>query len=181
MGAVEVGVAGAVSGVGVGVALTVVVAASAEVDVGLVEDVEEGTETEEDLATGVEVASEAVVVVAASEAAMTLDHREVEAVIGLWLITEVGFACLMLIVFFVRGRGGGLGYQGGGFNNDGPPPGRYGGPSGPGGPGGYGPPGGSPGFGPPGGGGPGYGGDRGYLKREGPGGFDDRDTKRPRY
>ncbi|KAF8274814.1 hypothetical protein EI94DRAFT_483214 [Lactarius quietus] len=30
------------------------------------------------------------------------------------------------------GRGGGLGYQGGGFN-DGPPPGRYGGPSGPGG------------------------------------------------
>ncbi|KAI0249864.1 hypothetical protein BJV78DRAFT_632721 [Lactifluus subvellereus] len=83
-----------------------------------------------------------------------------------------------------RGRGGGLGYQGGGFNNDGPPPGRYGGPSGPGGPGGpggYGPPGG-PGFGPPGGGGPGgYGGDRGFLKREGPGGFDDRDSKRPRY
>lgn len=84
-----------------------------------------------------------------------------------------------------RGRGGGLGYQGGGFN-DAPPPGRYGGPAGPGGgpggPGGYGPPGGGPGFGPPGGGGPGgYGGDRGYLKREGPGGFDDRDAKRPRY
>ncbi|KAH9028528.1 hypothetical protein EDB84DRAFT_1498262 [Lactarius hengduanensis] len=84
-----------------------------------------------------------------------------------------------------RGRGGGLGYQSGGFN-DGPPPGRFGGPSGPGagpgGPGGYGPPGGGPGFGPPGGGGPGgFGGDRGYLKREGPGGFDDRDTKRPRY
>jgi U1 small nuclear ribonucleoprotein len=86
--------------------------------------------------------------------------------------------------FLARGRGGGLGYQGG--FNDGPPPNRYGGPSGPGGgpggPGGYGPPGGGPGFGPPGGSGPGgFGGDRGYLKREGPGGYDDRDSKRPRY
>ncbi|KAH9972720.1 hypothetical protein BGW80DRAFT_1437429 [Lactifluus volemus] len=71
-----------------------------------------------------------------------------------------------------RGRGGGLGYQGGGFN-DGPPPGRWVWSSRRG-----------PGYGPPGGGGGGsggYGGDRGYLKREGPGGFDDRDSKRPRY
>ncbi|KAF5327701.1 hypothetical protein D9619_004512 [Psilocybe cf. subviscida] len=68
---------------------------------------------------------------------------------------------------FRGGRGGGIGYQGnGGF--DGPP---HGGPGGFGGP----PPGGPPGgFG----GGGGY---RGDLKREGPGGFEDRDAKRPRY
>jgi len=81
------------------------------------------------------------------------------------------------------GRGGGIGYQGG-FNDHGsngfggPPngPGGYGGPPGGGfggGPGGYGPPGG--GFG------GGSGGYRGDLKREGPGGYDDRDSKRPRY
>lgn len=69
------------------------------------------------------------------------------------------------------GRGGGIGYQGG--FGDGPANG-YGPPGG--GPGGYGgPP--SHGYGPPSGG--------GYhsrdLKREGPGGYDDRDAKRPRY
>ncbi len=90
------------------------------------------------------------------------------------------------------GRGGGLGFQGG-FNDQssngfgGPPSG----PGGPGGPGGYGgpPPGGfgggagAGGYGPPGGfgGGGGGGGYRGDLKREGPGGYDDRDAKRPRY
>ncbi|KAK7686137.1 hypothetical protein QCA50_010949 [Cerrena zonata] len=84
------------------------------------------------------------------------------------------------------GRGGGLGFQGG-FNehgpgpngfNGGPPngPGGFGGPpppgggfGGPGGPGGY-------GGGPPGGG---YGG--GGFKRENPGMYDERDSKRPRY
>lgn len=77
------------------------------------------------------------------------------------------------------GRGGGIGYQGGGFgdghaNGYGPAGG------GPGGPGNYGPP--SQGYGPPGGGyGPGGGGYRGDLKREGTGGYDDRDVKRPRY
>ncbi|KAI0714402.1 hypothetical protein C8T65DRAFT_148618 [Cerioporus squamosus] len=91
---------------------------------------------------------------------------------------------------FRGGRGGGIGYQGGGFggppdhgpnnnNYGGGPPGGYGG-----GPGGFGgPPGGGPGgYGPPGGGfGGGGGGYRGDLKREGPGGYDDRDVKRPRY
>ncbi|PPQ68354.1 hypothetical protein CVT26_005917 [Gymnopilus dilepis] len=70
-----------------------------------------------------------------------------------------------------RGRGGGIGYHGGGGFGDqsngygGPPPsgGGYGGP-----------PQGAPG----GGYGGGY---RGDLKREGPGGYDDRDAKRPRY
>lgn len=61
-----------------------------------------------------------------------------------------------------RGRGAGIGY-GGGFN-DGPPNG-------------FGPPQGGPG----GFGGPFRGGFRGDLKREGPGGFDDRESKRPRY
>ncbi|PPQ75670.1 hypothetical protein CVT24_001933 [Panaeolus cyanescens] len=71
-------------------------------------------------------------------------------------------------------RGGGIGFHGGpGFdgppNGHGPPPGHA--------PGGYGgPPGGMPG-----GGGYGGGGYRGDLKREGPGGYDDRDVKRPRY
>ncbi|KAF8121836.1 hypothetical protein EV363DRAFT_1559797 [Boletus edulis] len=77
------------------------------------------------------------------------------------------------------GRGGGIGYQGGGFG-DGHANGY--GPTGGGssGPGGYGPP--SQGYGPPGGGyGAGGGGYRGDLKREGPGGYDDRDAKRPRY
>ncbi|EGO25088.1 U1 snRNP 70K protein [Serpula lacrymans var. lacrymans S7.9] len=84
-----------------------------------------------------------------------------------------------------RGRGGGIGYQGGGFNEG--PTNGYGppnGPSGYGGPGmgpGGGPGGGPPGYAPPGPGG-GYGGGyRGDLKREGPGGYDDRDSKRPRY
>ncbi|EPQ54285.1 RNA-binding domain-containing protein [Gloeophyllum trabeum ATCC 11539] len=78
-----------------------------------------------------------------------------------------------------RGRGGGIGYQSGGGFHDGPPNG-YGGQGD--GPGFGGPPGG--GFG---GGGGGYGGPpgggygRGDLKREGPGGYDDRDSKRPRY
>ncbi|KAF7375055.1 RNA-binding domain-containing protein [Mycena sanguinolenta] len=76
-----------------------------------------------------------------------------------------------------RGRGGGIGYNGGGFNDNqsngfGPPGG-----------GGFGPP--PPGYGaPPGGGGygPSAGGFRGDLKREGPpGGYDDREAKRPRY
>ncbi|KAF8736583.1 hypothetical protein AX14_014319 [Amanita brunnescens Koide BX004] len=67
-------------------------------------------------------------------------------------------------------RGGrGIGYPGGGFN-DGPPNG-YG--PGPGGPGAFATPGGGMA-----GGGYGY---RGDLKREGPGGFDDREAKRPRY
>lgn len=80
------------------------------------------------------------------------------------------------------GRGGGVGYHGGGFGGDAPangfgPPGAQA----PGGPGGFGgPP--QQGYGPPGGGfGPGRGGFRGDLKREGPGGYDDRDAKRPRY
>jgi hypothetical protein len=75
---------GAAAGVVFGAAaLTVVVAASVEVDVGLVVDVEEeGTVTEAVLVTGVE-ADSAVEVVEASEAAMTLDRREVEVVIGL--------------------------------------------------------------------------------------------------
>lgn len=94
---------------------------------------------------------------------------------------------------FRGGRGGGIGYQGGGFNDQGPnghsgyggppnggyggpPGGGYGGPGGPNGPGGYGPPGG--GYG----GGAGAGGHRGDLKRDsGPGGYDDREAKRPRY
>ncbi|KAI5892403.1 RNA-binding domain-containing protein [Schizophyllum commune H4-8] len=86
------------------------------------------------------------------------------------------------------GRGGGIGYGGGGgFGGPpdgfgGPPggaPGGFGGPPGGGygggGGGGYGPPNGG-GFGPPGGG---FGG--GGFKREAPGGYDDRDAKRPRY
>ena len=72
------------------------------------------------------------------------------------------------------GRGGGIGYQGGGFSDN---------PSN-----GYGPQSGSSGFGAPPTGefpGTGFGSSgsyRGDLKREGPaGGYDDRDTKRPRY
>ncbi|TFK50073.1 RNA-binding domain-containing protein [Heliocybe sulcata] len=87
-----------------------------------------------------------------------------------------------------RGRGGGVGYQGGGGFHDGPPNGFGGPPDGQGGPGGFGPPGGGygggggPGFGGPPRGGYGGGGYRGDLKREGPaGGYDDRDSKRPRY
>ncbi|KAI0926382.1 hypothetical protein AcW1_008574 [Taiwanofungus camphoratus] len=89
-----------------------------------------------------------------------------------------------------RGRGGGIGYQGGGgFGGDsngfGGPPNGPSGPGGYGGPGGGfgGPPGGGPGgYGPPGGGYGGGGGYRGDLKREGgPGGYDDRESKRPRY
>ncbi|KAF8841275.1 RNA-binding domain-containing protein [Paxillus ammoniavirescens] len=77
------------------------------------------------------------------------------------------------------GRGGGIGYQGGGFS-DGHANGYGPAGGGPGGPGGYGPP--NQGYGPPGGGyGSGGGGYRGDLKREGPGGYDDRDAKRPRY
>ncbi|EAU83071.1 U1 snRNP 70K protein [Coprinopsis cinerea okayama7 len=68
-------------------------------------------------------------------------------------------------------RGQGIGYHGG-FNDQ---PNGYGGPphGGPP-PGGHGPPGGM-------GGGYGGGGYRHDLKREGPGGYDDRDHKRPRY
>ncbi|KAF9474681.1 RNA-binding domain-containing protein [Pholiota conissans] len=71
-----------------------------------------------------------------------------------------------------RGRppsGGGIGFHGNGGFGDAPPNG-YGPPQA--GPGGFG--------GPPPGGMPG-GGYRGDLKREGPGGYDDRDAKRPRY
>ncbi|KAG2145239.1 U1 snRNP 70K protein [Suillus clintonianus] len=81
------------------------------------------------------------------------------------------------------GRGGGVGYHGGGFGGDAPAANGFGPPGAqvPGGPGGFGgPP--QQGYGPPGGGfGPGRGGFRGDLKREGPGGYDDRDAKRPRY
>lgn len=68
-----------------------------------------------------------------------------------------------------RGRGGGIGFhQGGGFSDQ-----QHNGFGHPPGPGGFGgPPGGHGGFG---------GGFRGDLKREGPGGYDDRDAKRPRY
>ncbi len=79
------------------------------------------------------------------------------------------------LTFSRGGRGAGIGYQGGsGFNDQ---SNGYGPPSG----GGYGgPPGG--GFGPPGGGYGGGGGYRNDLKRgDGPGGYDDRDSKRPRY
>lgn len=92
-----------------------------------------------------------------------------------------------LLTSFNRGpnRGpGGIGYGGGGF--DGPPNGGgFGGPPPPhhhGGPphGGHGPP--PPGGGMGGGYGGGGGGYRQDLKREGgPGGYDDRDFKRPRY
>jgi hypothetical protein len=64
-----------VPGAASGAALTVgAVVASVEVDVGLGEDAEEGTETE--------VVSEVVEVAAASEVVMTMDHREVEVAIG---------------------------------------------------------------------------------------------------
>ena len=71
------------------------------------------------------------------------------------------------------GRGGGIGFQGGFDNGNG-----YGGPP----PAGFnGPPGGGP-MGPPGGGFGGGGGYRQDLKRpDGPGGYDDRNSKRPRY
>lgn len=67
------------------------------------------------------------------------------------------------LIFDRGGRGGGIGYHGGGFNDSlnghsGPPPGGLSG-----GGGGYG------------------GGSRPDLKREGPGGYDDREFKRPRY
>lgn len=80
------------------------------------------------------------------------------------------FKCLVSILRpFRGGRGGGVGFHGGGFNDN---PNGYGPPSGPGGMSG----------GPQaGGGGYGGGGYRSDLKREGPGGFDDRDHKRPRY
>ncbi|KAF8199494.1 hypothetical protein BJ912DRAFT_1020111 [Pholiota molesta] len=67
--------------------------------------------------------------------------------------------------------GGGIGFHGNGGFGDAPPNG-FGPPQA--GPGGFGgpPPGGMPG------GGAGF---RGDLKREGPGGYDDRDAKRPRY
>ncbi|KAF7773576.1 hypothetical protein Agabi119p4_5743 [Agaricus bisporus var. burnettii] len=68
---------------------------------------------------------------------------------------------------FRGGRGGGIGYHGGGGFNDNPSNGYGGPPSGPGGM--------------SGGGGYGGGGYRSDLKREGPGGFDDREHKRPRY
>ncbi|KAF5359644.1 hypothetical protein D9756_003182 [Leucocoprinus leucothites] len=67
---------------------------------------------------------------------------------------------------FRGGRGGGIGFHGGGFNDN---PNGYGGPP-PSGPGGM--SGGGGGFG---------GGHRSDLKREGPGGYDDREFKRPRY
>jgi len=55
---------------------------SEEVDVGLPEGAEQGTETE-DLGTGAAVASEeAVVAVASEEVGMTLDRREVVAATG---------------------------------------------------------------------------------------------------
>lgn len=82
----------------------------------------------------------------------------------------IPFALASRYTDFSSFRGGrGIGYPGGGFN-DGPPNG-YG--PGPGGPGAFAPPGGGMA-----GGGYGY---RGDLKREGPGGFDDREAKRPRY
>jgi len=65
-----VGLVGAASGA----ALTVAVVASVEVDVGMAEDAEEGSETE--------VASEVAGVAAASEVGMSMDHREVAAAIG---------------------------------------------------------------------------------------------------
>ncbi|KJA23019.1 hypothetical protein HYPSUDRAFT_40511 [Hypholoma sublateritium FD-334 SS-4] len=70
--------------------------------------------------------------------------------------------------------GGGIGFHGnGGFGGDAPPNG-FGPPqAGPGGFGGPPAPGGMPGGGP--------GGFRGDLKRDAPGGYDDRDSKRPRY
>lgn len=89
-----------------------------------------------------------------------------------------------------RGRGGGIGFQGGGGFGDHGSNG-FAPPNGGGGPGGYGPPaggfsgppgGGPGGYGPPGGGFGGGGGYRNDVKRDGgPGGYDDRDAKRPRY
>lgn len=75
---------------------------------------------------------------------------------------------IWLLILRYRGRNGnGIGFQGGFGDN---PSNNYGPPQGA--PGGFG--------GPPVGGPPG-GGYRGDLKREGPGGYDDRDAKRPRY
>ena len=82
--------AGAAEAVSVA-ALIVVAAVSVEVDVGSVEDVEEGTETEADLAT-VEASEVGEVVAASEEAAMTLHPQEVGVVIGLCLLIEVGLA-----------------------------------------------------------------------------------------
>jgi hypothetical protein len=68
------GLAGLV-GAASGAALTVAVVASVEVDVGMAEDAEEGSETE--------VVSEvAGVAAAASEVGMSMVHREVAAAIG---------------------------------------------------------------------------------------------------
>ncbi|KAF9067190.1 hypothetical protein BDP27DRAFT_1393085 [Rhodocollybia butyracea] len=80
---------------------------------------------------------------------------------------------------FRGGRGGGIGFNGNGGFEPSTPSNGYGPP---GGPGGFNGPPNNGGFGgPPGGGGFG-GGYRGDLKRsEGPGGYDDRDSKRPRY
>ena len=72
---------------------------------------------------------------------------------------------ILILIYLRGGRGSGIGYGGSGGFNDAPSNG-------------FGPPQGGPGgFGGP----PGRGGFRGDLKREGPGGFDDRDAKRPRY
>ncbi len=74
------------------VALTVVVVAdSVEVVAGSVEDVEEDTETEGALVTGV-VAVFVAVAVASEATGMTLDRREVEGATGQYLVIELVFA-----------------------------------------------------------------------------------------
>jgi hypothetical protein len=132
----------------------------------------------------------AVAALVGAETISVEDEEGVEEGFGRYIFT---IRCISsLIVSFSGGRGGGIGYQGGSFQDHGPT--GYGGPpNGQGGPGGYGgPPGGGYGGGPGGpggygssgggyGGGGGGAGFRGDLKREGHGGYDDRDSKRPRY
>ena len=144
-------------------------------------------EGEEGMVDGVEDSVEVEVEVASVADVMTMGVVDVA-------VADSGVYCVPIVPTVIDhlssgGRGGGIGYQGGGgfseYANGGP-----GGP--PNGSGGYGPPGsgygggsyggGGGGFGPPRGGGGGYGG--GYrpdLKREGPGMDEDRDSKRPRY
>lgn len=151
----------------VDMAATAVVTAEA-LEVTVVVEAAASEEEEEGLA-GVTAATEAVV--AAEDSAV---ERTIAAV-------DLGTYCISSSLHFLifspncRGRGGGgIGFHGnGGFGGDAPPNG-FGPPqAGPGGFGGPPPPGGMPGGGP--------GGFRGDLKRDAPGGYDDRDSKRPRY
>ena len=192
-----------------GVDLGVVVAALVVVVVGLVETVIEAgalevteavLEATEAVLAATEVVSEVTevaLVVTEGEEEGSGEDSEAEVTVsevGLVAVDSVGetilvgegasgnldhhlLHCSLLLIFFLRGgRGGGIGYQGSNGFADGHSNG-FGGPPPHGAPGGF--------SGPPGGGMPGgfggSGGFRGDLKREGSGGFDERDSKRPRY